>query len=167
MYIFDYDDLHNEQGEDPGNVITGSSNLSYQGLEGRTEINVRLKDKQNHIDAKKIFNELWETSVPVVDQDTLPAWEDKVIKHIWYEKLYAPYLMYIRVLYEYFNIPSRDNILTPYDITEGRYTNLKYQTDAVQLALNAIDNHNGVIIADVVGLGKSIIASTIARLQRG
>lgn len=166
MYIFDYDDLHNEQGEDPGNVITGSSNLSYQGLEGRTEINVRLKDKQNHIDAKKIFNELWETSVPVVDQDTLPAWEDKVIKHIWYEKLYAPYLMYIRVLYEYFNIPSKDNILTPYDITEGRYTNLKYQTDAVQLALNAIDNHNGVIIADVVGLGKSIIASTIARNLR-
>lgn len=166
MYIFDYDDIHNEQGEDPGNVITGSSNLSYQGLEGRTEINVRLKDKQNHIDAKKIFNELWEMSVPVVDQDTLPAWEDKVIKHIWYEKLYAPYLMYIRVLYEYFNIPSKDNILTPYDITEGRYTNLKYQTDAVQLALNAIYNHNGVIIADVVGLGKSIIASTIARNLR-
>lgn len=166
MYIFDYDDNHNEQGEDPGNVITGSSNLSYQGLEGRTEINVRLKDKQNHIDAKKIFNELWETSVPVVDQDTLPEWEDKVIKHIWYEKLYAPYLMYIRVLHEYFNIPSKDNILTPHDITEGRYTNLKYQTDAVQLALNAIENHNGVIIADVVGLGKSIIASTIARNLR-
>ncbi len=166
MYIFDYDDLHNEQGEDPGNVITGSSNLSYQGLEGRTEINVRLKDKQNHIDAKKIFNELWDTSVPVVDQNTLPEWEDKVIKHIWYEKLYAPYLMYVRVLHEYFNIPSKDNILTPYDITEGRYTNLKYQTDAVQLALNAIDNHNGVIIADVVGLGKSIIASTIARNLR-
>ena len=38
MYIFDYDDNYNEQGEDPGNVITGSSNLSYQGLEGRTEI---------------------------------------------------------------------------------------------------------------------------------
>ena len=166
MYIFDYDDNYNEQGEDPGNVITGSSNLSYQGLEGRTEINVRLKDKQNHIDAKKIFNELWETSVPVVDQETLPDWEEKVIKHIWYEKLYAPYLMYIRVLHEYFNIPSKENILTPHDITEGRYTNLKYQTDAVQLALNAIDNHNGVIIADVVGLGKSIIASTIARNLR-
>lgn len=66
MYIFDCDDNNNEQGEDPGNVITGSSNLSYQGLEGRIEINVRLKDKQNHIDAKRIFNELWVTSVPVV-----------------------------------------------------------------------------------------------------
>lgn len=166
MYIFDCDDNNNEQGEDPGNVITGSSNLSYQGLEGRIEINVRLKDKQNHIDAKRVFNELWVTSVPVVDRDTLPDWEDKVIKHIWYEKLYAPYLMYIRVLHEYFNIPSKGNILTPHDITEERYTNLKYQTDAVRQALNAIDNHNGVIIADVVGLGKSIIASTIARNLR-
>lgn len=88
--------------------------------------------------------------------------EDKVIKHIWYEKLYSPFLMYVRVLHEYFNIPTKDNILTPHDITEGRYANLKYQTDAVQLSLNALDNHNGVIIADVVGLGKSVIASTIA-----
>lgn len=166
MYIFDYDDNNNEHGEDPGNVITGSSNLSFQGLEGRTEINVRLKDKQNHIDAKVIFNELWETSVPVVDQNLLPDWEDKVIKHIWYEKLYSPFLMYVRVLHEYFNIPTKDNILTPHDITEGRYANLKYQTDAVQLSLNALDNHNGVIIADVVGLGKSVIASTIARNLR-
>jgi superfamily II DNA or RNA helicase len=163
MYIFDYNDDNNEDGEDPGNVITGSSNLSYAGLEGRIEINARFKDKQTHIDAKKIFDELWDTSVVIVDNNTIPRFEEKVIKHIWYEKLYSPYLMYLRVLNEYFAIPSKDNILTPYDITDGRYSNLKYQTDAVQLALQSIENHNGVIIADVVGLGKSIIASTIAR----
>jgi superfamily II DNA or RNA helicase len=163
MYIFDYNDENNENGEDPGNVITGSSNLSYAGLEGRIEINARFKDKQTHIDSKKIFYELWDTSVVIVDNNTIPTFEEKVIKHIWYEKLYSPYLMYLRVLNEYFAIPSKDNILTPYDITDGRYSNLKYQTDAVQLALQSIENHNGVIIADVVGLGKSIIASTIAR----
>lgn len=163
MYIFDYSDDFNENGEDPGNVITGSSNLSYSGLEGRVEINARFKDKQHHIDAKNIFNELWNKSVPIVDKDSLPEWEDKVIKHLWYEKLYSPYLMYIRVIQEYFNIPSDENILTPYDITDGRFANLKYQTDAVQLSLKSIKDHNGVIIADVVGLGKSIIASTVAR----
>ena len=31
------------------------------------------------------------------------------------------------------------------------------------MALNALENHNGAIVADVVGLGKSIIASTVAR----
>ena len=85
---------------------------------------------------------------------------------IWYDKIYSPYLMYIRVLKEYFNIPTSNNILTPHDITEGRYANLRYQTDAVQMALNALNNHNGAIVADVVGLGKSVIASTIARNLR-
>ena len=37
---------------------------------------------------------------------------------------------------------------------------------ALQMAINAIKNHNGVIVADVVGLGKSIIASTVARNLR-
>ena len=74
--------------------------------------------------------------------------------------------MYIRVLKEYFNIPASDNILTPHDITEGKYSNLRYQTDAVQMALNALNNHGGAIVADVVGLGKSVVASTIARNLR-
>lgn len=137
--------------------------MSYAGLAGRIEINARFNDKQSFIDARKIFEALWDTSVILIDENTVEEFNDKVIKKIWYEKLYAPYLMYIRVLNEYFTIPTKENVLTPYDITDGRYTNLKYQTDAVQLALNAIENHNGAIVADVVGLGKSVIASTVAR----
>lgn len=163
MYLFEYNDLVNEKGEHPGTVITGSSNLSHAGLKGRIEINARFSDKQTYIDGKKIFEQLWETAVSIADLNTINDFADKVIKHIWYEKLHAPYLMYIRVLNEYFSIPSKDNILTPHDITSGKYSNLKYQTDATQLALNAIENHNGVIISDVVGLGKSVIASTVAR----
>ena len=34
------------------------------------------------------------------------------------------------------------------------------------LALKSLENHNGAIIADVVGLGKSIVASTVARNLR-
>ena len=163
LYIFEYSDLVNEGGELPGSVITGSSNLSYAGLAGRIEINARFNDKHTFIDARKIFDALWDTSVVLIDENTVEEFNDKVIKKIWYEKLYAPYLMYIRVLNEYFAIPTKENVLTPYDITDGRYSNLKYQTDAVQLALNAIENHNGAIVADVVGLGKSVIASTVAR----
>ena len=44
MYIFDYREEINEGGEDPGSVITGSSNLSYEGLAGRVEINARFND---------------------------------------------------------------------------------------------------------------------------
>ena len=35
MYLFAYNDMMNENGELPGVLITGSSNLSYQGLKGR------------------------------------------------------------------------------------------------------------------------------------
>ena len=163
LYIFNYRDDVNENGEVPGTVITGSSNLSYEGLSGRVEINARFNDKQSHIDASFIFNELWDSSVVIADRDTVPDFDVKVIKKIWYNRLFSPYLMYLRVLKEYFTIPTIDNIMTPFDITDGRFANLKYQTDAVQMAINAIRNHNGVIVSDVVGLGKSVIASSVAR----
>lgn len=163
MYLFAYNDLMNEGGELPGVLITGSSNLSYQGLKGRLELNARFNDKQDYEEGKKLFDELWESSVVVASKDNLDEWNNKVMARIWYDKIYSPYLMYVRVLKEYFNIPTSDNLLTPYDITDGRFSNLKYQTDAVQMAINALNNHDGAIVADVVGLGKSIIASTIAR----
>lgn len=163
MYLFAYNDQMNEGGELPGVLITGSSNLSYQELKGRLELNARFNDKLEYEEGKKLFNELWENSVVIANKDNLDEWNNKVMKRIWYEQLYSPYLMYIRVLKEYFNIPTVNNILTPHDITEGKYSNLRYQTDAVQMALNALHNHNGAIVADVVGLGKSVIASTIAR----
>ena len=166
MYLFAYDNTMNEGGELPGVLITGSSNLSYQGLKGRLELNARFNDKQDYDEGKRLFDELWDASVNIVCKENLDEWNNKVMARIWYDKLYSPYLMYIRVLKEYFNIPKSDNILTPYDITDGKYSNLRYQTDAVQMALNALNNHSGVIIADVVGLGKSVIASTVARNLR-
>jgi superfamily II DNA or RNA helicase len=163
MYLFAYNDMMNEGGELPGVVITGSSNLSYQGLTGRLELNARFDGKPDYEEGAKIFQELWDSSVVIANKDNVDEWNNKVMSRIWYDQIYSPYLMFIRVLKEYFSIPTKENLLTPYDITDGKYSNLKYQTDAVQMALNALDNHNGAIVADVVGLGKSIVASAIAR----
>lgn len=163
MYLFAYNEQMNEGGELPGVLITGSSNLSYQGLKGRLELNARFNDKPEYEEGKRLFEELWDSSVVIASKDNVDEWNNKVMTRIWYDKIYSPYLMYIRVLHEYFNISTNKDLLTPHDITEGRYSNLKYQTDAVQMALNALDNHNGAIVADVVGLGKSVVASTIAR----
>ena len=159
LYLFQNKEEENICGTFPGTMITGSSNLSVTGLKNRLELNVILRDKPSYIEGKAVFDELWETSVAVVDTEHITEFKEKVIKHIWFEKLYSPYTMFVRVLHEYFNIPTDENILTPSDITDGAYSNLKYQTDAVQLALNSIKNHEGVIISDVVGLGKSIIAT--------
>jgi len=43
------------------------------------------------------------------------------------------------------------------------YKKYEYQLDAVRQALAIIEKHNGVLIADVVGLGKTIIACATAK----
>ena len=61
-----------------------------------------------------------------------------------------------------YNSAESKSIQTPYEITGGSFSNLKYQIDAIKYGVDCINKNNGVIIADVVGLGKSIIASAIA-----
>ena len=51
----------------------------------------------------------------------------------------------------------------PKDLSSGQFFNVKYQEDAIVKGLDIIKKHQGVIIADVVGLGKSIVASAIAK----
>lgn len=163
MYIFTYKDELNEGGEDPGTVITGSSNLTYSGLRSNNEINVRFKDKAEYDDAEEIFNRLWEDAIVVADKDHIEDFEKGVVKHIWYDKVPTPYLLYLRVLYEYFHIDNSKHISTPNEISHGEFKDLRYQEDAIRLAIDAINRHNGVIVADVVGLGKSIIGAAVAR----
>ena len=160
MYIFSYKD--DENGEQPGNVITGSSNFTYSGLRGQREINVRLKNNHEYREACHIFENLWENASIIVNDEYISEFEEGVIKHIWLEKLPSPYMLYIRCLYEYFYIDTSKRIRTPKDITREKFTDLKYQIDAVRMALSTIEKHNGVIISDVVGLGKSIVGSTVA-----
>ncbi|GAH75020.1 unnamed protein product, partial [marine sediment metagenome] len=163
LYIFENQKEFSQGGDYPGTVITGSSNLSRSGLRGRFEINVVFRDTMNFSEAYKIFQDLWENAVTIVDKNNINEFLYNVVEKIWIDKLPKPFLLYIRVLQEYFDEHIKDSVIRlPAEITRGRYMNLKYQIDAVKKALDVIQRHNGVIIADVVGLGKSIIASAIA-----
>lgn len=162
LYIFENKTEYSQGGEFPGTVITGSSNLSHQGLRGRFEVNVISRDAANYKEALRIFQQLWDTSVTIVDRDNLDGFLEEVVEKVWLDKIPDPFLVYVRVLEEYFTLHKKDFLRLPKEITGGRYSNLKYQIDAIQRALEVIKTHNGVIIADVVGLGKSIIASAVA-----
>ena len=52
MYLLTYNNLVNEGGKLPGIIITGSSNLSYQRLKGRLELNAQFNDKQDFKEGK-------------------------------------------------------------------------------------------------------------------
>ncbi|MGC3977664.1 MAG: phospholipase D-like domain-containing protein [Paludibacteraceae bacterium] len=71
---------------DPGSVITGSSNLTFNGLRGQNEINVRFQNKTEYNEAKDIFETLWSDAIVLADKEHIQEFEDKVIKHIWFEK---------------------------------------------------------------------------------
>jgi len=161
MYVFEYDEKHNENGDLLGTVVTGSSNFSYSGLAGRHEINVMFKDNRDFQEAKDLFNKLWENSVDIVSEYNKEDFFTEVQKKIWVDNVPNPILLWIRALSEYFSVKNDKSVKFPNDINK-KFANLKYQTDAIQQALATIKRHNGVIIADVVGLGKSIIASALA-----
>jgi len=162
LYLFENKKEFNQGGEFPGTMITGSSNLTRSGLRGQEEIDVIFRD-ENFKEGKDLFEKLWNESVEIVNKDTLDEFLHEVIENVWIDKLPKPFLLYIRVLEEYFSSYNDErSIRLPEEITRGKYLNLKYQIDGIKRALSMIKKHDGVIISDVVGLGKSIIASALA-----
>lgn len=162
LYLFQRKEEFNESGTYPGTLITGSSNLTSSGLHHQYELNVILRTISDYEEGQRIFKELWSNAVVIADKTHTTEFEIEVMDKIWFEKLYKPYYIFIRVLQEYFSIEYDKSIRLPVEITNSKYLNLKYQTDAIKTALYTLEVHNGVIIADVVGLGKSIIASSVA-----
>lgn len=158
MYLFQA--INQDNPTLPGHMIIGSSNLSISGLKNQNELNVVFHDC-DYNEGKNLFDKLWASATPIADLETLKEFKEYVINRIWIDKQPSPYAMYLRVLHEYFSNYSTDEAFkTPNEI--AGYMNLEYQIDAIKAALGIIKRHNGVIVADVVGLGKSIIASSVA-----
>lgn len=57
---------------------------------------------------------------------------------------------------------KKRKIETPEEISRGEFANFSYQIDAIRRGLDCLEKYDGVIVADVVGLGKSVIAATVA-----
>jgi superfamily II DNA or RNA helicase len=162
MYLFENKKEATQSGTFPGTLITGSSNLTASGLSNQFELNVIFRSEYEYKEGKGIFDKLWSNAVDIATKENIVDFETKVLERIWHDKLYKPYFVYLRVLHEYFSVEYDRTFKLPSEITKNKYINLKYQTDAIKQALSIINTHKGVIIADVVGLGKSIIASTVA-----
>ena len=164
FYILHYKPNHSGNGEKSGTVFFGSSNLTYSGLKGQRESNLMLSEKHYYDQYASEFETSWNEpdNIIITDLDASHDFITEVKKRIWLYQLPDPKLMYYRVLDEYFAVEEMEDMKTPQQITSGKFIDLKYQKDAVNLGINRIKRFGGVIIADVVGLGKSIIASTIA-----
>ena len=142
--------------EDYGKVITGSSNFSASGLVDNLEFNVELKDAPDVKFAEDKFEEIWKESIPLTSDFI------KTIKNETYVKDdFIPYEIYLKTLYEYFK-DVIDYDLATIDFPE-EYKQFRYQIEAVLQAEKILKEHGGVFISDVVGLGKTYIASLLAK----
>jgi superfamily II DNA or RNA helicase len=160
-FIFEYTNKNAKIFNGPGQTMSGSSNLTHSGFITNQETNILLPDPNNFNNAMLDFNDDWKNSISLLEKAKFKEFE-KYYSKFPFEQTPSPYLMFIRVLDEYFKDRSEDQIRLPKDITEDYYENYKYQKDAIAKGLDILNEHNGVLIADVVGLGKSIIASAIA-----
>lgn len=154
IYIFREKEKHNHG---YGAVITGSSNLTDAGLSQNFEFNVELRDNSDIEFATETFEKLWEESVAVADE-----YIDKLKKETYLNDSFTPYEVYLKFLVEYFgkSIEFDPNSIT--DLPKG-FKRLSYQVDAVNDGYSKMMQHNGFFLADVVGLGKTIVSTLIAK----
>lgn len=161
LYIFELENKIVNKGV----VITGSSNLTESGLKTQNEYNVQLLDNHPVEESIKYFDQLWETSIEITENDVIRKRLFETIQDETQVANITPYEAYMKVLETYIKSKSQTEIsqgLGDVLRTNG-FTPYQYQFDAVKQALSALEDYNGVIIADVVGLGKSVISSMIIR----
>ena len=162
LYFFKMKDEHLDL--KPCCFITGSSNLTRAGLSHQNEFNVEISDYGTQ-EAEDYFDDLWVKAVKITEDD---AFQFEIVKTLRESTLIAevtPHEAFAFVLKTYLELHK------PKDIKEyvfqllekNGYKKYAYQVDAVAQALSIIDKENGVIISDVVGLGKSIIAGMVAK----
>lgn len=154
IYIFRPEPFNEHSG---GSVITGSSNLSVQGLETNFEFNVEIRDYDDVAFATKTFEQLWLEAVEV-----LPANIAELKDKTYLSDGFTPFEVYMKFLMEYFGPAIEYDPESITDLPKG-YKKLVYQIDAVNDGYAKLMKHNGFFLADVVGLGKTIIASIIAK----
>jgi helicase, SNF2/RAD54 family len=144
--------------------ITGSSNLSGNGLgitqDKQYEFNVKLDRYDDVKFAKDEFEQLWKESegCEITSEDIKAA-----IDRTYLKGDVPPYDLYIKMLMEYY----ADRVLEtdsadPFDMPEG-YTKYDYQMDAVIEGYQKLIRYDGFFLSDVVGLGKTIVATMIAK----
>jgi superfamily II DNA or RNA helicase/HKD family nuclease len=164
LYLFRLGEQQAQIQDMEGQFVTGSSNLTKAGLSGQEEFNVEIKD-YGFGEAEQYFDELWERGIPITEEPQRKEFLKKFIEHRSHAATVTPFEAYVLILKTYLDLQHTKQIKPHVEaiLEDIGFKKFSYQTDAVNQALSIIDQYRGVIIADVVGLGKSVIATMIAK----
>ncbi|MFQ5677726.1 MAG: SNF2-related protein, partial [bacterium] len=138
----------------------GSSNLTLSGLSKQGELNIDVLDGDATLKLAKWFEDRWNDRWCIDISEELV----EIIDTSWAgDRLLEPYHIYLKMAYHL----SREAIA---GISEFRIPKvfqkelLEFQQKAVLVAAHHLNKRDGVVIGDVVGLGKTITASALARI---
>ena len=151
--------------QDPVNPIIGylgSSNLTFPGLSSQGELNIDVLDGDATNKLALWFDARWD------DKFSIDITEDLVgiVENSWarIEQL-PPYHIYIKMAY-HLSQEARAGLSEfriPVDIGSLLF---EYQIAAVKIAAHHLNRRNGVLLGDVVGLGKTLMAVAVARVMQ-
>ncbi len=148
---------------DPINPIVGylgSSNLTLPGLVSQGELNVDVLDADACQKLAKWFEDRWNDRWCIDISDELAA----IIDESWArETPIPPYHIYVKMAY-HLSQEARAGLSEfriPADFGNRLF---EYQKAAVQIAAHHLNKRGGVLIGDVVGLGKTLMATAVARI---
>jgi SNF2 family DNA or RNA helicase len=151
-------------------AILGSSNFTLRGLglsstNNNIELNLEVDSNRDRRDLKAWFDAIWHNAdlVEDVKEEVLLYLEQLYVNH-------PPEFIYFKTLYHLFEqfLTERDTGGLLLENTQIVETDIwqklfEFQKDAVKGAINKINTHNGCIIADSVGLGKTFEALAIIK----
>lgn len=149
--------------QDPNNPrigFLGSSNLTLPGLSSQGELNVDVLDHDACEKLERWFNDRWDDRWSIDISDELI----QVIEESWArEEAIPPYHVYLKMAY-HLSQEARAGLSEfrlPHEIEEKLFD---FQSAAVKIAAHHVNKRGGVLIGDVVGLGKTFVASALARV---
>lgn len=160
--------------------IIGSSNLTEAGLGIKDSSNIELNTaitggESDYKDVLNWFNNLWNKVAS--SEVKLPNKTKQSIKQYLIDKIsalfvdYPPETLYYKVLYDLFKKDIESGILDPEFRTEIKHLEdtvvykilYPYQQKAVISLIKMLQNRNGAILADAVGLGKTWTALAVMK----
>lgn len=138
----------------------GSSNLTLAGLSRQGELNIDVMDQDAAAKLARWFDDRWNDNKCIDITDELI----QIIDESWAaDRLVSPFHIYLKIAY-HLSREARAGI-SEYKLPRVfQQELLDFQQKAVLVAAHHLHKRGGVMIGDVVGLGKTITATAIAKM---
>lgn len=127
-------------------TLAGSSNFTAAGLTRNVELNLGYPNSEYTKLVQEWFEWYWERST---DFDLASLYEERWSPH-------SPWIVFLRMLWELYGAFDEGS-------DESLFQLFGYQREGVARMLRILDEHNGVIVADEVGLGKTYMAAEVMK----